>query len=82
MSYEISISPKYQVTIPKEVRKRFPEIVPFNKVIVEVSNNVIQIRPQKKVADLVGILGSPPVSGKGKSITDIRKEAYKMQRKV
>ena len=77
-----SISPKFQITIPKEIRDKFPAIEPFNKVVISVADGSIMIRPKKRLRDVIGILGKPPISVRGKSFKEIRQKAYKTIRKI
>lgn len=79
---ESSVSPKYQVTIPKEVRKKFPNLKPKQLVKIYEMDGKIIVEPKLSLKDVVGILGKPPRSGKGMSFDKIRKEAYKNYRKV
>lgn len=61
-----TVSPKYQVTIPKEVRKYFDFIEPYRKVHVRKSKDGKQIiiEPKKDIVDFVGILGEPKIKFK------------------
>jgi AbrB family looped-hinge helix DNA binding protein len=77
-----SITSKYQITIPKTIREKFPEFKKSNKVQFKIVNNQIIIKPKKRLKDVIGIMGPPPISGKGMSFEDIRKEAYKEARKI
>lgn len=58
MNSVISISPKFQITIPKYIRDQFPDIKPSGKVVFKLDkkNNQIIIKPQKYLKDLVGFL--------------------------
>lgn len=76
-----AVTTKYQVTIPKNIRKLFPEISPFQKVSFFVRQNEIIIKPTKKLKDVIGILGKPPVNDKGLSLSEVRKIAYKKTKK-
>ena len=79
---ESSVSPKYQVTIPKEVREKLPNLKPYQKVYVIERDGEIIIKPKYTIKELAGILGKPPRSGKGMTFEEIRKEAYKKLKKV
>lgn len=41
----VTIGPKYQIVIPKEVRKQLKGIKPGNKVDVRVDKNIISVKP-------------------------------------
>lgn len=46
---QVTIGTKYQIVIPKEVRKKIKGLKPGNKVIVRPSNNnTITVSPVKK----------------------------------
>lgn len=77
-----SVSPKFQVTIPKAIRKKFPSLQPFSQVEISEKNGVILIKPRRSIKDVIGILGKPPVSGKGLSFNTIRKKAYENMREI
>lgn len=45
MQQLVTIGPKYQIVIPKEVRKKIKGIKPGNKVDVKVDKNIISVKP-------------------------------------
>lgn len=45
MQQLVTIGPKYQIVIPKEVRKKIKGIKPGNKVDVQVDKNIISVKP-------------------------------------
>lgn len=44
----VTIGPKYQVVIPKEIRKKFKDIQPGSKVAVKADKNIIAVKPVAK----------------------------------
>ncbi len=51
----VTISPKYQIVIPKEIRNKF-HLIPGQKVQVIPYNNRIEVIPEKKISDMRGFL--------------------------
>lgn len=50
----VTVSPKYQVVIPKEIRERL-HIKPGQKLIVLGLDGRIELIPEQKISDLRGI---------------------------
>lgn len=61
-----SVSPKYQVVIPKEVREKI-HVKPGQKMIVYERGGVIHLIPQVPLKKLRGAL-----KGRGIDLTDLR----------
>lgn len=57
-----TVSPKYQVVIPKDVRKLVP-IKPGQKLMIYAKDNVIYLIPEIGMAKLKGIYRGMDVSG-------------------
>lgn len=45
--YQVTVGTKYQIVIPKEVRKEIQDIKPGTKVGVYVSNGKVTIKPEQ-----------------------------------
>lgn len=45
---QVTIGPKYQIVIPKEIRKKVKGIKPGNKVAVSVKENTITVKVEEK----------------------------------
>ncbi|MCX5859875.1 MAG: AbrB/MazE/SpoVT family DNA-binding domain-containing protein [Proteobacteria bacterium] len=52
---EVKISPKYQVVIPKEVRKSL-NLHPGQKMVAIVKDGVIHLIPNRDITELRGFL--------------------------
>lgn len=63
---EVKISTKYQVVIPKEIRKSL-DLRPGQKMIAIVKDGVVHLIPNKEITELRGFL-------KGMNIENIREE--------
>lgn len=63
MSFNITITSKGQMTIPKDLREQL-KVQPGDKCYAWVRNGELVIIPRNKpVSELAGILGKPPVAG-------------------
>ncbi len=51
----VTISPKYQIVIPREVREKL-HLIPGQKVHVISYSNRIEVIPEKKISDMRGFL--------------------------
>ena len=51
----VTVSPKYQIVIPREVREKL-HLVPGQKVHVISYLNRIEVIPEKKISDMRGFL--------------------------
>lgn len=51
----VTVSPKYQIVIPREVREKF-HLAPGQKVQVIPYANRIEIIPERKISDMKGFL--------------------------
>ena len=51
----VTISPKYQIVIPNEIRNKF-HLIPGQKVQVIPYANRIEVIPEKKISDMRGFL--------------------------
>ena len=51
----VTVSPKYQIVIPRKVRDQF-QLTPGQKVQIMAYNNRIEIIPEKKISDMRGFL--------------------------
>ena len=51
----VTVSPKYQIVIPRAIRERF-HLTPGQKVQLIPFSNRIEIIPEKKIADMRGFL--------------------------
>jgi len=51
----VTVSPKYQIVIPREVREKF-HLIPGQKVQVISYSNRIEVIPEKKISDMRGFL--------------------------
>jgi AbrB family looped-hinge helix DNA binding protein len=51
----VTVSPKYQIVIPREVREKL-RLVPGQKVQVISYSNRIEVIPEKKISDMRGFL--------------------------
>jgi AbrB family looped-hinge helix DNA binding protein len=51
----VTISPKYQIVIPKDIRNKF-HLVPGQKVQIIPFANRIEVIPEKKMSDMRGFL--------------------------
>ncbi len=51
----VTVSPKYQIVIPKDVREKF-HLIPGQKVQVIPFANRIEVIPEKKMSDMRGFL--------------------------
>lgn len=49
-----TLTTKYQVTIPKEVRKHFSYLNPITKVVVSKYRDKIVIEEKKTIGDFIG----------------------------
>ena len=65
------VSSKYQIVIPKRVRKKFP-IHPQQRVNILVVNGVLEIIPEKSAKDFQGFLPSFP--SKKKWMSELREK--------
>lgn len=77
-----TISTKYQVTIPRSVRKFFDFVKPNTKVLVSYEDNKIIIQEQPSLENLIGILETKPEIFKKTSkmsAEKLKKEAAKMK---
>jgi len=63
---EVKISTKYQVVIPKEVRRSL-NLQPGQKMVAIVKDGVIHLIPNKEITELKGFL-------KGINVENIREE--------
>jgi AbrB family looped-hinge helix DNA binding protein len=59
---QATISPKYQLVIPREVRKEVPLAV-GQTVTVVAKGGVITLVPQRKIAELRGLAKGAPTTG-------------------
>lgn len=57
-----TISPKYQVVIPKEVRKAVA-IKPGQRLMIYAKDNVIYLIPEMNISELKGICKGMDTSG-------------------
>jgi AbrB family looped-hinge helix DNA binding protein len=62
----VTVSPKYQIVIPKEIRNKF-HLIPGQKVQVIPYNNRIEVIPEKKISDMRGFLRGIDTSVKRES---------------
>lgn len=69
---QVTVSSKFQVVIPKEVRESL-KIHKGQKMLVVSRNGMVEIVPQRDISELRGIL-------KGMSIADIREEEEDVER--
>lgn len=51
----VTISPKYQIVIPRDVREKL-RLTPGQKVQVISYSNRIEVIPEKKISDMRGFL--------------------------
>jgi len=51
----VTVSPKYQIVIPREVREKL-HLIPGQKVQVFSYSNRIEVIPEKKISDMRGFL--------------------------
>ena len=51
----VTVSPKYQIVIPREVRDKF-HLIPGQKVQVIPYGNRIELIPEKQISDMRGFL--------------------------
>jgi AbrB family looped-hinge helix DNA binding protein len=51
----VTISPKYQIVIPREIREKL-QLTPGQKVQVISYSNRIEVIPEKKISDMRGFL--------------------------
>ncbi len=51
----VTVSPKFQIVIPREIRERF-QLSPGQKVQVIPYSNRIEIIPERKISDMRGFL--------------------------
>jgi len=51
----VTVSPKYQIVIPRKVRDQF-HLTPGQKVQIMPYNNRIEIIPERKISDMRGFL--------------------------
>ncbi len=51
----VTVSPKYQIVIPREVRDKF-NLIPGQKVQVIPYANRIEVIPEKQISDMRGFL--------------------------
>lgn len=66
-----TVNTKFQVTIPKKVRKSVTFLKPHTKVTVEEQNDVIIIRKEKKLEDFLGALSpSAQITNKTAKMSD------------
>ena len=59
MSVVVTVSPKYQVVIPKEIRRAL-KIKPGQKMHVVASDLSIRFLPQRSIKDMEGIFSDYP----------------------
>jgi AbrB family looped-hinge helix DNA binding protein len=51
----VTVSPKFQIVIPRKVRDQF-HLIPGQKVQIIPYNNRIEIIPERKISDMRGFL--------------------------
>ena len=51
----VTVSPKFQIVIPREIRERF-QLSPGQKVQVIPYSNRIEVIPERKISDMRGFL--------------------------
>ena len=51
----VTVSPKYQIVIPREIREKH-HLIPGQKVQVISYSNRIEVIPEKKISDMRGFL--------------------------
>lgn len=51
----VTVSPKYQIVIPKEIRDKF-HLSPGQKVQIIPYSNRIEVIPERKILDMKGFL--------------------------
>ncbi len=51
----VTVSPKFQIVIPREIRDQF-HLVPGQKVQIIPYNNRIEVVPERKISDMRGFL--------------------------
>ncbi len=51
----VTVSPKYQIVIPREIRERL-KLTPGQKVQVISYSNRIEVIPEKKISEMRGFL--------------------------
>ena len=51
----VTVSPKFQIVIPREVREKF-HLIPGQKVHIIPYANRIEVIPEKKISDMRGFL--------------------------
>ena len=51
----VTVSPKYQIVIPRKVRDQF-HLTPGQKVQIMSYNNRIEIIPEKKISEMRGFI--------------------------
>ena len=51
----VTVSPKFQIVIPREIREKF-QLIPGQKVQVFPYANRIELIPEKKISDMRGFL--------------------------
>lgn len=54
----VTVSPKYQVVIPKEVREKF-KIKPGDKLIILNSENGLVVLPDRTIVEMEGFIKGP-----------------------
>lgn len=59
---EVTVSPKFQVVIPKEVRRQLG-VVKGQKLQVIVRNGIITLIPERSLQDLRGALSGMDLKG-------------------
>ncbi|MCG8639710.1 MAG: AbrB/MazE/SpoVT family DNA-binding domain-containing protein [Desulfobacterales bacterium] len=52
---KVTLSPKFQIVIPKEIRKKF-QLTPGQKVQLIPYSHRIEVIPERKISDMRGFL--------------------------
>ena len=62
----VTVSPKYQIVIPREIRDQF-HLIPGQKVQIIPYNNRIEVIPERKISEMRGFLRGIDTSFKRES---------------
>jgi AbrB family looped-hinge helix DNA binding protein len=60
--FEVTISSKYQVVIPKDVRKSL-KLRPGQRMVAIVKDGIIHLIPQREISEMRGFLKGMDVKG-------------------
>lgn len=70
MDFITKVTQKGQITLPKHIRVKL-NLTNRDKVVISIKNNVVSVKPAKKVKDFLDLAGTLPVV-KGKDALKAR----------